>query len=145
MLQQSIQEFIRCPPIKKENGSWYFYDPIDKKYYCGSSYLYNVFKEAPDSLWIANMITHYRHNHISYWNKCWGNNGKRYRKEWFVSYEIEKKKVNERAKRQIIRKCWPYMKWHGITKESFHQLENTSEETEKVIDKYLTTKERPLW
>lgn len=144
MLQQSMQEMIQHPPIKQTNGDWFFYDPLDNKYYLVSGYLYQIFKDHLDSLWIANMVTHYRHNHIKYWNRCWGGNGKRYRKDWFSSYDDEKKKVNERAKRQIVRKCWPYMKWHGITAQSFDRLEQTEEKTWIVVEKYLSSPQQQL-
>jgi len=97
-MQRQIQEYIAHPPINKdETGTTCFFDPIDGRYYTVSLYLKNVFNNHPDSLWIANMVTHYRHNHIKYWNKCWGYNGKRYREKWFTVYETEKQKVNERA------------------------------------------------
>ncbi|MDD2200417.1 MAG: hypothetical protein PHX84_02090 [Candidatus Shapirobacteria bacterium] len=69
-----------------------------------SDYLKKIFKDEK-VLWFANMVTHYQHDHITSWDKCWGKNGYRYRQGWFGDYDEEKAKVNERAKRQIIRKC----------------------------------------
>lgn len=105
-----------------------------------SPYLAQVFKSDYKTLWIANLITHYRHNIISYWDKCWGYNGNRYRRNWFRDYDEEKALVNERAKRQIIRKAHNILMDCGITPEVFGNLEGTTEETMKVAKKFLTPK-----
>lgn len=87
--------------------------------------------------YIANLVTHYRHHHISSWNTCWSQGGRRYRADWFGDYDVEKAKVNERAKRQIIRKSFQILKEMGITPENISELENTTEETIKIAKKYL--------
>jgi hypothetical protein len=88
-------------------------------------------------LWLANMITHYRHEHITSWNKCWGYNGRYYRSGWFGDYESEKMMVNERAKRQIVRKANQFLIDNKIELEHFRQLQNTSEETIRLVEKIL--------
>jgi hypothetical protein len=110
--------------------------PICNSYFAGSSYLK---KEIIDQkvLWIANMITHYRHNHITSWNKCWGRHGGSYRVGWFTEYEEEKKKVNERAKRQIFRKCQRYMNANGIGFEHVEKLQTNSSKTLDLAKKLL--------
>lgn len=87
--------------------------------------------------YFANLVTHYRHHHITSWNKCWSYGGHRYRANWFGDYDDEKAKVNERAKRQIIRKGFKILKEMGITSEHIAELENTTEETMKIARKYL--------
>lgn len=104
------------------------YCPLCGRYFHESAYLKTVIEDN-GTLWIANMITHYRHNHISSWNKCWGYGGGRYRSGWFADYESEKRKVNERAKRQIIRKAAGYMKLKHITSKHFEGLQHNDEET----------------
>jgi hypothetical protein len=122
--------------IKRNKNSYVVYCPICKKYFQGSTYLITVF-EKDKILWLANMITHYRHTHITSWNKCWGYGGGYYRQNWFGDYDTEKQKVNERAKRQIIRKCTEYLKYYGFTTDDFLKLQNTTEETVNLANKVL--------
>jgi hypothetical protein len=115
----------------------------DNKFYCPicdtwdylSPYLKDVFKDYPRSLWFANMVTHHRHNHIESWDKCWGKYGSYYRGSWFLDYDYEKSKVNERAKRVIMRKCQSFMKFHNFYVEDILLLENNSKETLELAKK----------
>lgn len=85
------------------------------------------------------MVTHYRHIHIQSWNRCWDSSGgKYYRSGWFGDYESEKSEVNERAKRQIVRKCTEYLKHNNITPEDFEWLEYNDEKTLELIRKKLS-------
>jgi len=89
-------------------------------------------------LFIANNITHYRHTHIESWNKCWGQYGGYYRNAaHFGDYDEEKAKVNERAKRQIIRKGKDYLKLQGITAKHFEELQNNEDKTLELARKTL--------
>lgn len=117
------------------NGN-HCYCPICEQYFCESSFLKSVFTDEKVR-WLANQITHYRHGHISSWNKCWGYNGHHYRSGWFGDYEEEKHKVNERAKRQIIRKAGSYLLFHGINRSHFEQLKNTEDKTLSLAQKKL--------
>lgn len=118
----SIKEKLFCPICSSE--------------FLGSDYLRVVFKDYK-TRWLANMVTHYRHNHITSWNKCWGKNGSRYRSNWFGDYDAEKMKINERAKRQIIRKAKQYLNTNGINVSHFLELENTEERTITLATKVL--------
>lgn len=112
------------------------YCPLCNRHFKQSEYLSSVFLENNKAAWLANMVTHYRHNHITSWNKCWGQHGGRYRSNWFGDYDEEKRKVNERAKRQIIRKATSFLKGHKITVEDFKHLQNNEASTLKLaIDK----------
>lgn len=106
----------------------FFFCPICKKYNKQSEYLRTVIADEK-TLWLANMITHYRHQHISSWNKCWGKNGSRYRSKWFTDYDYEKAAVNERAKRQIIRKCKSYLIENKIELKHFQMLPQNEDAT----------------
>ncbi len=106
-----------------------------------SDYLKEIFGDNPKVEWIANLVTHYRHSHISSWNKCWGYNGRYYRSGWFGNYDEEKILVNERAKRQLIRKGFEIFKSNGVTSEHFKVLQNTTEETIKLAEKLLDSSE----
>ena len=113
------------------------YCPICKRYFESSDYLATVI-EDDRVLFIANNITHYRHTHIESWNKCWGRYGGYYRNAaHFGNYDEEKAKVNERAKRQIIRKGKDYLKLQGITSKHFESLQNNENKTLELARKIL--------
>lgn len=111
--------------------------PICKEQVQKSNYLHQCFADQPLVEYIANLITHYRHSHITSWNKCWERGGSRYRSKWFGDYEKEKEKVNERAKRQLIRKCYPIFTSLGIKPDHFKKLKNTTDETMRIAFRFL--------
>lgn len=115
--------------------------PICGRYVKKSDYLAEVFKDNPKVEWLANLITHYRHTHITSWNKCWEYGGHNYRRNWFKDYDEEKAIVNERAKRQIMRKSKDILLKHGITVEHFKTLQNTTDKTIELAEKLLKRKE----
>ena len=102
-----------------------------------SDYLMELFDKNPHARWLAHLVTHYRHHHISWWDNCWGRYGHSYRGDWFGAYEEEKAKVNESSKRQIIRKGHLILLANGIQPEYFKSLQNTTEATMKVANKFL--------
>jgi hypothetical protein len=113
-----------------------FYCPLCGTRFDASEYLCETFKGDDKALWLANMVTHYRHTHITSWNKYWGWNGWAYRKAaHFGDYDKEKSIVNERAKRQIARKCPQYIISNGIDLDVYSKLQGTTEETLSVVDK----------
>lgn len=118
------------------------YCPMCHYWFEGSPYLLTVFDDDK-VLWMANMVTHYRHGHITWWNKCWGYHGGYYRGDWFGDYEYEKKKVNESSKRQIIRKCAEFMKENGVLPEHIAALQNTTQETMDVAEEFLLGIKKP--
>lgn len=122
---------------KNKDNSYKVYCPICDYWFDGSEYLMTIFENNDYMLWFANMVTHYRHTHITSWNKCWGYHGDYYRKKWFKDYNSEKEKVNERAKRQIIRKCRSFMQNNGFTLKNLGELVTVKEETLKVAMKLL--------
>ncbi|MFA5478928.1 MAG: hypothetical protein WC337_02810 [Candidatus Muiribacteriota bacterium] len=112
--------------------------PMCQRYFPESDYLKSVI-EKTKTLWIANMVTHYRHTHIVSWNRCWDRySGHHYRYGWFGDYETEKRLVNERAKRQIVRKCTGFLKFHNITREDFEGLQENEAKTLELIEKKLS-------
>ena len=122
----------------KEKGIYTVYCPICNDRFEGSEYLKSVFSDER-ALWLSNMVMHYRHDHITSWNKNWGNGGWYYRQaSHFGNYDEEKKKVNERAKRQIARKCNEFIIKNNVDKNVFLSLQNTTEETVKVVDKIFS-------
>ncbi len=131
-------------PIVYYKHSYHVYCPICNHDFIGSDYLKTVFKDNQKALWLANMVTHHRHSHITWWNKCWGWHGGYYREaSHFGNYDDEKKKVNEQAKRVIARKCADYLVLHGINEDVFSMLQNTEEKTLEVVKKVFKTHEMP--
>lgn len=91
----------------------------------GSAYLATVF--PPEAEWrryfLACYTTHARHSHVSYYNRWVG------WQSFHRSYEAFKHEVNERAKRQLIRKSGAALRLWKITAEDFAALQGTTEET----------------
>ena len=110
--------------------------PLCNHSFSESGYLKDAIDDEK-ARWLANTVMHYRHNHITSWNKCWGYTGGHYRSGWFGDYELEKRKVNERAKRQIIRKATEYLKYHKITVDHFKMLENNDNQILALAEKKL--------
>jgi hypothetical protein len=102
-----------------------------------SEYLNEYFRYEPKVNYLAHLVTHYRHYHITSWNKCWGYHGASYRKNWFGDYDYEKRKVNERAKRQIIRKGKRVLREIGIKAEHFKSLSYTEAKTLDLAQRHL--------
>jgi hypothetical protein len=98
------------------------YCPICKKYFTGSDYLKSIFQEA-HVLFLANIVTHLRHSHISYYES-----GVRYVSRHH-DYHTFKATVNERQKRQLIRRHKIFLREHGIKAEHFIELKGTTEKT----------------
>ena len=123
--------------IEKEQEYIEQFCPICENFFHTSNFL-NTNIKAEHVLWLANMVMHYRHNHITSWNKEWSRHG--YNTKHFNEdvYSTEKAKVNERAKRQILRKCTDYMQKNGFTVEHVKQLQNTDDKTILLYEKLLT-------
>lgn len=113
-------------PINDEG----IYCPLCSSRFHPSEYLGTVFLN-PKLNWFANMICHYRHNHIDYYEHSVG---------YYFSrgqYEEFKHKVNERAKRQILRKCGYYMRCQGLKARDLKELQGTTEKTLEVASEVL--------
>lgn len=120
------------------------YCPLCKSRFEGSYYLRDTF---PDDrrYWLAAMIMHYRHVHIVYYNRGVSHQS---RKGQYGEY---KRLVNERAKRQLLRKCEIFLKKWGFTVSDFEGLEGTERKTLKLAVKVLggtigvcTPRKKPL-
>lgn len=106
--------------------------PLCKRQINQSEFLASVIEDKK-VLYLANLITHYRHDHIS-WDRQWSY---MQRKHPMWDYEECKSQVNERAKRQYIRKAYPLFRSMGITAGHFAQLMNTDDKTLGVANKFL--------
>ena len=119
----------------KQRPIYTVYCPMCGIRFDGSEYLNTVFDDDRE-LWLANMVMHHRHEHITSWNKCWGYGGWYYRQAaHFGDYDTEKAIVNERAKREIARKCKEYIYKNNVNEDVYSQLQNTTDETLEVVRK----------
>lgn len=111
--------------------------PICNTIFKCSDYLSEIFKEKPKVEWLANMVTHYRHEHTK-WDNAHGYYSKAYNQN---KYDEEKEIRNERAKRQIIRNCKQFLLDNEFKVEDFLMLQNTDSKTIELAQKILGTKE----
>lgn len=71
-----------------------------------SEYLNSIFEDDNYAEWAANLVTHYRHDHIRYYDLSWQNwryANKNPEYQHAETHEDFKEVVNNRAKRQLIR------------------------------------------
>lgn len=121
---------LKYHEIPEEINVYKFNCPICGEKQEGSDYLSSIFSSYK-VLWIANMITHYRHHHIKYWDNSVNYISKH------LDYDRQKSVVNERCKRNIIRKCRNFMYEKGIKENHFRQLPYNDDSTIKLAEKYL--------
>lgn len=114
------------------------YCPMCNQYFNTSAFINSLFENDDKARWLSNMVMHHRHDHITSWNSNWSKNG--FARNYLnVDYNKEKHKVNERAKRQIVRKCRDYMIQHGFYAEDVIKLQGTEQNTIDAYKKYLPT------
>lgn len=140
-LNTDVRWDYKSPLIRKNSSCYQVFCPLCNDWFGGSQYLSTVFKDER-SLWLANMVTHYRHSHITSWNKMFGQYGYRYQQAahyYDEDYEDRKAEINERAKRQIARKSTEFLKDNNINIEVFRSLQGTSEKTIEVVCKLINS------
>lgn len=92
-----------------------------------SNYLLTVFRGDPYAEWMANLVTHWRHDHQNGYNASLQST--RYRdKMWRGrAYEEVKAEINNRAKRQLMRAIarsrWPRKDKYGLV-DAVGRLQN---------------------
>lgn len=102
-----------------------------------SEHLGQVFAGDPYGEWAANLVTHYRHNHIRYYDRTWRSWGYASKNPEYRDHESFKAAVNNRAKRQLIRaiakrKTWPLWQ-RRLLVDAFRRLQATDDKTVKLI------------
>ena len=112
-----------------------FYCPLCEEYLPRSSKVQSV--DFPSAVeWLTHMVMHYRHDHMRYYER-------NVRKlDSHRRYQNFKHMVNEKARRQIIRKCWRFLLEHDIRASHFEQLQGTGKKTLALARKRLSTKDR---
>jgi hypothetical protein len=113
-----------------------YWNPVENNYEESSEYLSTIFKDEPKTLWIANMVTYYRHT-LKSWNNTWNRGGYGWNKISTEVYEQEKIKVNERQKRKIVKNHSKLLIENNIELSDFLKLQNTDEKTIEYINKNL--------
>ena len=131
------------PLIRRTDSCYQVFCPLCHVWFAGSHYLSTVFEDER-SLWLANMVTHYRHSHIKSWDKMWGRYGGYYQQAAHYrdeDYEDRKSDINERAKRQIARKSLNFLIDNMIEIDVFKSLQGTTEDTIKTVSKLFDKKQ----
>lgn len=96
-----------------------------------SEYLERKFRHDEKALWLSNLITHYRHEHTNWDKNKYKLNGNK------GIYDKDKAAVNEYIKQVIIRKYPEFLKQHKINSEVFKKLQNTTNQTIKLIERVI--------
>lgn len=119
---------------------------------CGSNiirsdYLSTVFGDDKYAEWAANLVTHYRHGHIRYYDLTWKNwryANKNPEYQCSDTHEDFKEIINNRAKRQLIRAIKKNFSKDIATCliYSFLKLQSNDEKTVELIRKNLITLQR---
>jgi len=107
-----------------------------------SEYLSTVFPDDKYAEWAANLVTHYRHYHIKYYDASWQNSrygDKNLEYRYSDNHEDYKEIVNNRAKRQLIRKIVKnFQKDVAIPLVcGFLKLQSNDEKTIELIEKHI--------
>ena len=103
-----------------------------------SDHLAEAFAEDRYGEWAASLVTHYRHNHIRYYDRSWRSRAYAARNPEYGDHEAFKANVNNRAKRQLIRAIakqtsWPLWR-RRLLVDAFLRLQATDEKTRKLIE-----------
>jgi hypothetical protein len=106
-----------------------------------SPYLHEVFAGDPWAEYAGNLVTHYRHQHVNYYDRSCHHMGYRSKNPAWTNYDDFKKLVNNRAKRQIIRavaisKKFPTRAVMPLL-EGFLKLQYNDEKTIALIKKIM--------
>ena len=104
-----------------------------------SPYLHEVFVGDPWAEYAANIVTHYRHSHINYYNRSCDYRGYRNKNPAYTNHEDFKIIVNNRAKRQIIRAAAKNFPSRAVMSllEGFLKLQHNDDKTIALIKKIV--------
>lgn len=69
IIKNGLKPLSEVELIKPLITDGYCYCPICYNEFSESSYLKKVFSDEKEK-WLANMITHYSHDHIRWWNRA---------------------------------------------------------------------------
>ena len=118
-----------------------------------SEYLRHVFPDDGYAYWVACAITHYRHDHIQYYDNSWKVPAYAEKNpEYADGHEAFKAKVNNRAKRQLIRAIVK-SRFKDQDKinliKAFVRMQNNDKETmalrRKMLDKLRHKTNKDYW
>ncbi len=121
-----------------------FICPICKKVVEPSDYLHGIFSDDEYAEYAANLITHYRHEHINYYDKAWKFPEYAEKIPEYTNHDQFKDTVNNRAKRVLIRAIEKNFKKEDALPliRGFLKLKNNDEKTLELIKKFVIIDER---
>lgn len=103
---------------------------------CGEEFKFSEYLNTailnPKTRLIANLITHYRHSHQKSWESQY-----KYISRYCNDGVYERAKIehNNRAKRQILRKCKEWIKDNELNAQNFLELQDNDNKTIELINK----------
>jgi len=102
-----------------------------------SDHLAEAFAQDRYGEWAANLVTHYRHNHIRYYDRTWRSWAYAAKNREYQDHESFKAVVNNRGKRQLIRaiakaRDWPLWR-RRLLVDAFLRLQATDEKTTGLV------------
>jgi hypothetical protein len=110
--------------------------PLCNKVIHSSPYLHQVFLNDELTEYVANLVTHYRHEHIRYYNNAYTTNSNYTSKALHgKSWEEFKTIVNNRAKRKLIKALIKKNRTDLI--QGFIKLQGNDTQTNELINKTL--------
>jgi len=149
--ERVLNSFNNCFNGSMVINANFIYCPICKHFtYFYSEYLDEAFKDDDFTYNAACLVTHYRHDHIRYYDNSWKywyyrDKNPEYKKLTHDEYRIL---VNNRAKRQLLRAIYkdsnlkPECKIKLI--KAFKNLQHNDDKTNELIDKLLNKLEKEM-
>jgi uncharacterized C2H2 Zn-finger protein len=118
------------PFIRSLDGERLVFCPLCGEWFGASDFLAGVFRGDDKAEFLANLVTHMRHEHVVYYNNSVN----------YVShnhnYDHFKEQVN-RMKRRLIREARGFLVQHGFSSKDFCKLQSTDEVTRVLARKML--------
>lgn len=121
--------------IHKNNKT---YCPICNKKFDASQNA-NSQNDNQHTRWFKNMISHFKDAHVTSLNNYLGPYNNHYIGYWFKNHDKVESIVNEKVKRQILKKTKLFLNKEGFTLDHFASLGNHSNETMQLASEILKT------
>ncbi len=112
-----------------------------------SEYLHEIFKDDPWAEYAACLVTHYRHQHVTYYDKSWRSWRYASKNPEYKNHNQFKIIVNNRAKRQLIRaarKTFSRVESDKLI-NGFAKLQYNDEATIKLIKESVMNPAAIVW
>ncbi len=103
-----------------------------------SEYLQTEFRNDPDALYAASLVTHYRHNHLKQYDYAWQNLKDKKTGYANIEHEDFRSEINRRAKMELIEALIKVNKWASV--RGFLSLRDNDSELVDQINTILSSR-----